>query len=225
MMDGQKEKRALALFDFDGTLIPGDSIAAYVRYARKKGFMPFKAYMKALLAAAAYSLGRMSAKDSKNAALCFRMGLKEKERRALDEGFVRDWALGKIYPAGKACVDEHRRAGRVTLLISASTDNYMLSVGDALGFDAVLCSPLAPDGTVSGNCKGEEKVRRLNAWLRENGLEADFPGSFAYGDSKSDLPMLRLCGHPVQVNPKRALRRAAPGMETVYWHTKGGKTP
>ena len=61
------------------------------------------------------------------------------------------------------------------------------------------------------------KVRRLNAWLRENGLEADFAGSFAYGDSKSDLPMLLLCGHPVQVNPKKALRKAAPEMDSEIW--------
>ena len=35
--------------------------------------------------------------------------------------------------------------------------------------------------------------------------------------SKSDLPMLRLCGHPVQVIPKKKLREAAPDMKTVSW--------
>ena len=45
------EKQAFAFFDFDGTMIPGDSIAAFVRYARKKGIMPRREFFKALLAA------------------------------------------------------------------------------------------------------------------------------------------------------------------------------
>ena len=220
-----KAASALALFDFDGTLIPGDSIAAYVRYARKKKALSFGAYAGILLAAAAYLLGLSSAEDSKNAALRFRMALPKEKRRALDEGFVREWLLNKVYPEGKACVDAHRRAGRTTVLITASTENYMLLAGEALGFDAVLCTLLAPDGAVKANCRGEEKVRRLEAWLKETGLQADYAASYAYGDSKSDLSMLLLCGHPVQVNPKRTLRKAAPAMETVHWHTKGGRTP
>ena len=57
----------------------------------------------------------------------------------------------------------------------------------------------------------------MREWLKERGLEADFDASFAYGDSKSDLPLLRLCGHPVLVNPKRALGRKAPDMQRVKW--------
>jgi phosphoserine phosphatase len=75
-------------------------------------------------------------------------------------------------------------------------------------------------GRVTNNCKGEEKVRRLRLWLEENEVEADTASSCAYGDSKSDLPMLRLAGHPVQVNPKKALRKAAPGMERTHWTEK-----
>ena len=51
------EKQSFAFFDFDGALIPGDSIAAFVRYARKRGIMPRRAFFKALLAAAGYLLG------------------------------------------------------------------------------------------------------------------------------------------------------------------------
>ena len=88
------------------------------------------------------------------------------------------------------------------------------------GFDALLATPIEPDGAIKRNCKGEAKIGRIEAWLSENGLTADFASSCAYGDSKSDLPMLLLCGHPVQVNPKKALRKAAPDMETVRWNEK-----
>ena len=212
-----KKKQAFAFFDFDGTLIPGDSIAAFVRYARKRGFMPRRAFLRAMLAAAGYILGLVSAADSKNAALRFRMGLSPADREALDRDFVRDCLLPRVYPQARACLDLHRQAGRETVLVTASTENYMRFAAEALGFSALLATPLTPDGRVGENCRGEEKPRRIREWLQQQDREADFAASFAYGDSKSDLPMLLLCGHPVQVNPKKALRRAAPGMEIVCW--------
>ncbi len=214
------EKQAFAFFDFDGTLIPGDSIAAFVRYARKRGIMLRKEFFRALLAAAGYVLGLKSAADSKNAALRFRMSLSPAAREALDRDFVRDCLLPRVYPQAKARLAFHRQAGRETVLVTASTENYMRFAAEALGADALLATPLLPDGTVGENCRGEEKVRRIRGWLREQGREADLAASWAYGDSKSDLPMLRLCGHPVQVNPKRALRKAAPEMEAVRWSKK-----
>ena len=215
-----KEMRSFAFFDFDGTLIPGDSIAAFVPYARKRGLMPRKEFFRALLAAAGYVLGLVSAADSKNAALRFRMNLNPADREALDRDFVRNCLLPRVYPQAKACLNFHRQAGREPVLVTASTENYMQIIPDELGFSALLATPLNPDGTVGENCKGKEKPRRIREWLQQQGREADFSASFAYGDSKSDLPMLLLCGHPVQVNPKKALRKAAPDMETVYWSEK-----
>ncbi len=89
-------KKSFAFFDFDGTMIPGDSIAAFVRYARKRGIMPRREFFRALLAAARYVLGRVSAADSKNAALRFRMLLSEGEREALDRDFVRECLLPRV---------------------------------------------------------------------------------------------------------------------------------
>ncbi|MBR4333079.1 MAG: HAD family hydrolase [Clostridia bacterium] len=212
-----KETQSFAFFDFDGTLISGDSIVAFVRYAREQGFMPRREFLRAMLSAVGFVLGVKNAADSKNAALRFRMKLSPADREALDRDFVRDCLLPRVYPQGKACLELHRQAGRATVLVTASTENYMRFAAEALGFSALLATPLNPDGTVGENCKGEEKPRRIRDWLRQQGLEADFAASYAYGDSKSDLPMLLLCGHPVQVNPKKALRKAAPEMDSEIW--------
>lgn len=213
-----EKSAALALFDFDGTLIPGDSIAAYARFARKRKAMTIGEYAGAIWAALQYLLGRMDARASKSAALSFRKRMGEKEREALDRAFVTEILLPRVYPEGKKCLISHKKEGRLPVLVTASTENYMRVVAEALGFSAVLATPLNPDGSVGENCRGEEKVRRISAWLREQGIRADFAASYAYGDSKSDLPMMRLCGHPVQANPKKALRKAAPNMEKVCWH-------
>lgn len=73
-------------------------------------------------------------------------------------------------------------------------------------------------GEVEENCKGEEKPRRIQAWLNEQGLAADWPACRAYGDSLSDAPMLAMTGHPVLVDPKQPLAQRLPAAERVRWH-------
>ncbi len=199
-------------------MIPGDSIIQYLRFCLGKGLVRIGEFLRALGAAALYCLGRMSADASKSAAMRFRARYTPKELRQLDKSFVQHALLPLIYGDAKKQMAQHRREGKILLLVTASTENYMAFVADALGFDGLLATPISPDGTVTQNCKGEEKVRRVEAWLKERGLTADYASSYAYGDSKSDLPMLRLAGHAIQVNPKKKLRRAAPEMETVFWN-------
>lgn len=211
------EPVSLALFDFDGTLIPGDSVAYYLRFVQKAGAANRSEFLRALWAAAMYCIKRMSDADSKSAALQFRKRHDEKSLDELDREFVSQVLLPKVYAAGKDRIDQHRREGKKLILVSASTENYMRFVAETLGFDALLATPIEADGTIRRNCKGEKKVQRIEAWLNENSLTADYASSYAYGDSKSDLPMLRLAGHPIQVNPKKKLRQLAPEMETIIW--------
>ncbi|MDO5326554.1 MAG: HAD-IB family hydrolase [Clostridia bacterium] len=211
------EEKALALFDFDGTMIRGDSIVAYVGFARKKSLLSFFGYMKTWGAALLYAAGKISAEESKTRALSFRQKLSPQERDRLDRAFAQEELLPRIYPQAKACLKKHRQEGKITLLVTASTENYMQYVSEALGFDGLLASPIDDQGRVRDNCKGEEKGKRIQGWLTSKNIQPDFKASCAYGDSKSDLPMLRLAGHPVQVNPKKKLRKAAPDMKAVSW--------
>ena len=208
---------SLALFDFDGTLIPGDSVAYYLRFARKEGAVSMSEFLRALWAATLYGMKRMTDADSKSIGLAFRKRHDQAFLDELDRKFVDQVLLPKVYKDGKKQIAVHRRERNILVLVSASTENYMRFVAEALGFDTVLCTPIEADGTIRRNCKGEKKVQRVKDWLAENGLTADLASSFAYGDSKSDLPMLRLVGHPVQVNPKKALRELAPEMDEQNW--------
>ena len=54
---------------------------------------------------------------------------------------------------------------------------------------------------------GEGKVAAMRRFADEH--EIDLPESWAYSDSASDLPMLRLVGNPVAVNPDPELARIA----------------
>ncbi len=209
--------RTLALFDFDGTLIPGDSIVAFVRFARRRGALSRRGYARVLFSTVKYLLGGMTDGEMKTRSLAFLQGLSREEGEALSRDFVKQELLPRVYADGKAALQKHRENGDLTLLVSASTDNYMRYVAQALGFDALLCTELTDGFAVESNCKGPEKVRRIHEWLREHGVEADFSASFAYGDSKSDESMLRLCGHPVLVNPRKALKERMPEGQIVSW--------
>src|SRR5213083_2801776 len=53
----------------------------------------------------------------------------------------------------------------------------------------------------------EGKAQRIVALAERE--DVDLAASYAYSDSESDLPMLRLVGHPVAVNPDSELARVA----------------
>jgi len=72
-------------------------------------------------------------------------------------------------------------------------------------------------GRVGKNCKGEEKVRRIQAWLEEQDLSIDKARSSGYGDSPSDAPMLLLTAAPNLVNPKKKLIRRIPDGQIRRW--------
>lgn len=211
------EKKALALFDFDGTMIRGDSIAAYVLFAFRRGKASLPYLGRLLFAFLSHALRKKDLCALKTAALSFLSPLSLEQRRAFDRSFVLERLMPRVYPDAAACLAKCRREGKITVLITASTENYMGFAAKALGFDACLATPVDAQGRVTNNCKGEEKVRRLRLWLEENEVEADTASSCAYGDSKSDLPMLRFCGHAALVNPKKALRRAAPDLPRLRW--------
>ena len=84
----------------------------------------------------------------------------------------------------------------------------------SLGADAVLATGLevGPDGALTGrydgkNCRGEEKLRRLRAWIGE---EEPAGRLWAYGNSRGDLRMLSAADVGVNVGRLGRLRAAPP---------------
>ena len=82
-----------------------------------------------------------------------------------------------------------------------------------LGFDGGIGSRSeVVDGVYTGRAGGpftyrEGKAEAIRELAEREGI--DLAQSYAYSDSESDLPMLRAVGHPVAVNPDRALEKIA----------------
>lgn len=211
------EPRKLAIFDFDGTLIKGDSIVSYILFAKAKKAMTLRHFLGIIAHLPLWGFRRMTDAQFKSYALQFLASLSPEKRAALDGAFVKEILLPSIYPKGKAVLDARKKEGYLVLLLSASTENYMQYVANVLEADGLICTKLNEKAEVMLNCKGENKPLLLMEYLKANDVKADFDASCAFGDSKSDLPILELVGNPLIVNGKRKLKKAAPHLPQVNW--------
>ena len=187
----------VAAFDFDGTLTWRDTLLPFLRRLLGTPTLLWVLWVCSPWLVA-YALRLTSNHRAKarllHAALAGRT-VSEVERCA--RAFVRDDLPLQWRPWAMHQLVQHQQLGHRCVLVSASTSLYMHLVGESLGVDAVLCTEMeVVDGRYSGhlatpNCHGEEKVRRLQAWLAgEPGAEP--PQLHAYGDTSGDKPMLRL---------------------------------
>lgn len=107
----------------------------------------------------------------------------------------------------------HKAAGHTVVLASASIEQMVRPIADLLGADFAVGTRVVvdEDGILTGEIErydyGEEKARACAQLAAEQGW--DLADCFAYSDSVSDLPLLEAVGHPVAVNPDRALRQIA----------------
>ena len=118
-------QKSYALFDFDGTLIRGDSIVRLCLYAHRKKQLSLGGLARAGLMAALYLCKLTTAEKSKQAALGFLEGWNEKEMRAFAEAFCREVLVPRLYKDGVAEIKKHRKAGAEVWLISASPAFYL----------------------------------------------------------------------------------------------------
>lgn len=217
---------SVAIFDFDDTMRRGDSIAALTRYAFRHGRMRCRHAAALCGGMLLYFLRLRDERWAKQQALQFVKAMTAQEQERFFAAFVRDRLIPQLYPEALAEIRRHARNGRPVLIVSASPDCYMRFLSGALPVRAVLATPVDARGGVGANCKGPEKLRRIDQWARENIVAIDWPGSYGYGDSMTDLAYLARVGHPVAVNAVNAggaLRRAVPAITTVTWGKRPGE--
>jgi phosphatidylglycerophosphatase C len=205
--------QTLAVFDLDGTLIRGDSFLPFViGYARaRRRLRPLVTLPFWLSLYAIRFVPDHRAKE--RVLVSFFRGECAGGVSAYANKFAESWIRPRLRETVLARLTNHLSAGHRVVLLSASPDLCVEAVGHALGIGEVLCTrtrrtPTACEGTLDGpNCKGEQKLARLRAHL---GMDAWCGQSFAYGDSSSDLPVLRWATHGFLVGRRGELTRVSP---------------
>lgn len=207
MRSAAPSPRAIAAFDFDGTLTRRDSVVPFLVEACGPARVS-SALGRALLAEATR---RPPSRDRVKERLAAELlaGRDAAELAELGRSFAARILAKGLRPETPGLLARHREAGDLVVVVSASFSFYLRPAAEALGAHAALCTEVELDAAgrctgrlAGGNCRGEEKVRRLRDWAGSQGLDLGASRISAYGDSSGDLQMLRLADQAVWVGRK-----------------------
>lgn len=194
----------VAAFDVDGTLTTRDCVAPFLyRTARFKALLALLRHPGQVAVAVA-----RHDRDTLKTIVCRAFaGMDAGAVNAAGEGFAEEIERRWLRPDTLARLRRHMELDHRVLLVSASLEPYLSPFGRNMGVSGVVCTRLEHDahGTLTGrldgaNCRGPEKVRRLEDWLGANGL-ADAV-VWGYGNSAGDDALLVRADHPVRVGRK-----------------------
>ena len=221
----------LAVFDLDGTLVSSTVVESYLWLRLADADGGGRARELASLARALPGYLRAERRDRGHlirSVYARYAGADPQELARLVDEVAGDILLRRVKPAAIRRVREHRAAGHRTVLLTGAVE--VLTRPLAPLFDEVVATRLevGPDGRLTGRLAssplvGDARAAFLDHYARRVG--ADLSASWAYGDSQSDLPMLRAVGNPVVVNPDLALHRhaLAAGWPIEEWPSTPGE--
>jgi HAD superfamily hydrolase (TIGR01490 family) len=214
--DSLQPGSAAVFFDLDRTLMEGSSAFQFGRAAYKAGLLSRRRLLADAWGNIKFRLRGSTDTDTH--------ALRDRISKSLEGTRVRDLerlgpdvlagVLPRIYPQMLGVAYEHQDAGRRVYIVTAAAAELADTLARVLAFDGGIGSQFSEvvDGVFTGRPTGlfiyrSEKALAIENLAREEGI--DLAQSWAYSDSESDLPMLRVVGHPVAVNPDRELARIA----------------
>jgi len=204
-----------AFFDLDKTVIAKSSTLAFGRPFYKGGLVNRRAVLKSSFAQFLYLLQGADEETMDKlrdylAALC--AGWPVQQVQDIVAETLHELIEPLVYSEALELFAEHRAAGREVVLVSSSGEEVVGPIGDMLGVDRVIATRMVVEGgAYTGDVEfyayGENKAVAITELATEQGW--DLADCHAYSDSATDIPMLAVVGHPVAVNPDKALRKEA----------------
>jgi len=200
-----------AFFDLDRTLLRRSSALALAPAFRAAGWISRRQLAKAAAWQALFMLRGASHEAVRRAGeegLVVLRGFRPEELQELVAGAMERVLRPLVYAQSLDLVELHRMRGEPVYIVSAALQEIVQAIADDLGFDGALGTVCeVSDGVYTGRAvrvlHAENKARCIQE------LDYELDKSTAYSDSHTDLPFLEAVGHPVAVNPDRALRRIA----------------
>lgn len=183
----------IAIFDFDDTLIEGDSFGMFACHCRGKWN-----YLAAILRSSpwlmGWKLGLVSAGKAKEklfGALFKAIHIEVFNQSC--ETFV-NILNSRMNRSAIARLQDYTSAGTEVIIASASVSNWILPWARQFGIENVIATEVVVDkkGVISGkfkdgNCKGEEKLRAIKQRFIDTGNRH----IVAFGNIPDDLPLLQ----------------------------------
>lgn len=205
-----------AFFDIDQTLVRGASSYHLARELYRRGFftpadLAFAMRQSLLYLAVGEDPARIHRIVSR--ALDAMEGHSVAEVMAIGVDFVRDLYDERLFSGTMAILRQHQSLGHEIWLLSTTPQEVTDLLAQRVGATGSLGTKVATHNGIytatlaTPVMHGEEKAQAARDLARTRGL--DLAHSWAYSDSKSDLPLLHAVGHPCAINPDTALREHA----------------
>ncbi|GAA2074286.1 hypothetical protein GCM10009840_04760 [Pseudolysinimonas kribbensis] len=210
------DRPILALFDVDNTLMRGTSLFQLGREAWKRRII--RARDIALFGWHQVRFIMVGENDehlasSKERALGLLGGHSEAQILELADSIWEHRIRPRLYPDTVKLAQDHIARGHQVWLVSATPLVIGERMAQKLGLTGALGSQFeSKDGVFTGRIIGhilhhERKAEAVRELAEREG--ADLAESWAYSDSRNDIPLLELVGHPTVVNPDVALMKHA----------------
>jgi HAD superfamily hydrolase (TIGR01490 family) len=212
----------VAFFDVDNTILRGASLYHLGRGAFRAGMITYRdvviaAWRQAQFLRRGENLRHLHTIRAR--ALQIVAGRTTREVRQLSvDIFDRDISK-RLWPETVALTREHLGLGHEVWLITATAQEVAEVIATRLGLTGALGTVLdSVDGVYTGGLRGDflhGEGKATAALVHAAAIGARLEDCWAYSDSRNDIPLLELVGHPVVVNPDVILRRHA---ITRGWH-------
>ena len=217
----------IAVFDFDGTSISGNSPVLLVRHLTRLHRLTPRVIVCIALWGIAYKL-RLPQSEAWARCLVFTAfegePVDETDRFLTD--FYDERVDGLFKPEIDAAMQAHAAEGEVVVVVSATFEPIVERAMERHPFDYQLSTRMrkTPEGTYVAQVDGEpiqgkEKLVAVRAFADERYGAGNWVIDHAYGDHHSDQHVLAAARHAHAVSPDRPLRRLARrrGWEILEW--------
>lgn len=188
-------KKAIAFFDFDGTLTTDDTLLEFIRFTKGNlGFLlGFGLNSPFLIGQICRIVPRQKAKE-RILGFYFR-NMPVEIFDAQCARFARERLPRLLRPGAEEELRRRKEEGAV-VIVSASPENWIKPWASGLGIEVIGSVLEVKNGRLTGrlegrNCRDAEKVRRI----RERYNLDEYTSICAYGDSSGDKEMLELANN------------------------------
>ena len=205
----------LAVFDFDGTCLEGNSPELLVWWLFKLKMMTYATAGKLVSWGLRYKF-HLRQDESSARGLVFRsfQDMPKEEADAFLLDFYEKRIAGRIRQQAVEEVAKRNAEGYVTVMLSATFETIAIRAMQDIPFQYQISTRMVvgPDGHYTTKVdglpiEGEEKVCALTRWADAKYGKGNWVAEVAYGDHHSDRPILDFAKEAYSVTPDGTLKR------------------
>ena len=210
----QPKLNIAAFFDFDETLISVNSSKIGFKWLYEHGMLSRAFILKVMIAVFLNRRNIISEKRMADVMITFYKDKKLADFKAGASEFYFDYLKPHLAPKIVEKLEFHREKGHILVIVSGSIRYYLEPAAKDLGIQHLVCTDLEENsnGLLTGKAKGQVCIGNHKKELTlklVNKLMIDLENSYAYGDNQADIPLLKLVGNPVAVEPSATLKKVA----------------